>query len=502
MRLISGIVLVLMLGCLSPHPAVAQGPLPGKWTIVDEGTKEGPSSWTLQEQTVIQWSNIYSDLGPASDPEKPGTYAITGDDQWRDYQVRVDIRSRDNDAIGLMFRFQDGDNYYRFSMDKQRGYRRLIKKVKGAVVVLAEDAVPYVQDQWYQLKITAQRDRLEVLLDEQTVFDVQDDSLKQGKIALYCWGNAGSEFKNLAITPVASVPSSTLDLQAPEVSILMPTTAKAFETRQAAVTLSGTASDENGVAAVKWETINGESGEAEGTSNWRIPDIPLAAGENQIVVMAIDAAGNKGIKMLTVRYTPAAQTPVASVPSSPAPVPSPAAPSPEAGDTAPAALPLPGADYIIDPGDVLNISVWKDEALTQVVTVLPDGKFAFPLIGEITAQGKTVAQLQTELTTKIERFVPEPEVTVAVQQTGSMMIYVIGKVNGPGRFTINSDVDVLQGLAMAGGFNPFAKRDKVKIFRRTGEHNEIFEFDYDAVSKGDHLEQNIKLHKGDVIVVP
>jgi len=64
------------------------------------------------------------------------------------------------------------------------------------------------------------------------------------------------------------------------------------------------------------------------------------------------------------------------------------------------------------------------------------------------------------------------------------------------------EVDVLQALAMAGGFNPFAKRNKVKIFRRIGDQTQILEFKYDEVAKGKGLEQNIKLGKGDVIVVP
>jgi len=154
------------------------------------------------------------------------------------------------------------------------------------------------------------------------------------------------------------------------------------------------------------------------------------------------------------------------------------------------------------PEYALDISVWKDEALTKVVTVLPDGKIVFPLIGEIVAQGKTVVQLTDELKSKISPFVPDPEITVVVQQTNSMLIYVIGKINNPGRFALNVEVDVLQALAMAGGFNPFAKRNKVKIFRRSGDQTQILEFKYDEVSKGKKLEQNIKLGKGDVIVVP
>ena len=159
-------------------------------------------------------------------------------------------------------------------------------------------------------------------------------------------------------------------------------------------------------------------------------------------------------------------------------------------------------DYIIGPGDVLSISVWEVEALTKTVTVLPDGMIAFPLVGELQAEGKTVAQLKEEMGKRIGRYVPEPVVSIAVTQVNSMLIYVIGRVNGPGRYALNANVNVLQALAMAGGLNPFAKRSKIKIFRHSSSETETFEFDYDEVSNGENLEQNIVLQRGDVIFVP
>jgi polysaccharide export outer membrane protein len=161
-----------------------------------------------------------------------------------------------------------------------------------------------------------------------------------------------------------------------------------------------------------------------------------------------------------------------------------------------------GAAYLIGPGDVLGISVWEVAALTKSVTVLPDGRVAFPLIGELQAKGRTIAQLKEEIEKKITRYVPAPVVSVEVSQVNSMLIYVIGRVNGPGRYVLNANVKVLQALAMAGGLNPFAKRSKIKIFRGSPSDTQTFEFDYDEVSDGENLEQNIVLERGDVIVVP
>jgi polysaccharide export outer membrane protein len=162
----------------------------------------------------------------------------------------------------------------------------------------------------------------------------------------------------------------------------------------------------------------------------------------------------------------------------------------------------PMKDYVIGAGDVLHISVWKDEALTRQVVVLPDGKIGFPLIGQVTAAGKSVAELTKEIEQKLTRFVPGVELSVVVQQVGSMTIYVIGKVNSPGRFAISSDVNVLQALAMAGGLNPFAKRGDIKIFRETGGGTKVFLFDYDTVADGKDTKQNMLLKKGDVVLVP
>ncbi len=125
--------------------------------------------------------------------------------------------------------------------------------------------------------------------------------------------------------------------------------------------------------------------------------------------------------------------------------------------------------YLIGPGDMIDISVWKDEALTKSVVVLPDGNISFPLIGEIHAVGRPLSEIKAEVEEKVKSYVPEPTVSVEIKQVNSMLVYVIGRVNQPGRFILNTNVNVLQALAMAGGLNPFAKRDKIRILRKEGD---------------------------------
>jgi polysaccharide export outer membrane protein len=159
-------------------------------------------------------------------------------------------------------------------------------------------------------------------------------------------------------------------------------------------------------------------------------------------------------------------------------------------------------EYLIGPGDVLDISVWRDEALTRSCVVRPDGIISFPLIGELPAGGKTASRLKEDMEKKLERFLPSVTLSVEVKQINSMIIYVIGKVNTPGRFVMNSNVDVLQALATAGGLNVFAKRDRIKIFRQGKKETTIYPFQYDEVVDGRHLDQNIRLKRGDVVVIP
>ena len=162
----------------------------------------------------------------------------------------------------------------------------------------------------------------------------------------------------------------------------------------------------------------------------------------------------------------------------------------------------PGQDYIIGPGDVIGISVWRDESLTRTVVVLHDGKIQFPLIGEIMAEGKSVLQLKQEFVEKLSNYVVDTDISVDVKQSNSLVVYIIGKVNNPGRQILVSNTSVLQALSMAGGLNLFADKDDIKIFRQNNDRTVVYSFRYSKVVSGTYLDDNIMLKRGDVIVVP
>ncbi len=159
-------------------------------------------------------------------------------------------------------------------------------------------------------------------------------------------------------------------------------------------------------------------------------------------------------------------------------------------------------NYVIGTGDVLGLEVWKDPTLTRSVVVLTDGKVTVPLIGDVVAGGRTVAEVKREIEKRLSTYITDPLVNLEVKQCNSLYVFVMGRVNNPGRSNLVAPVNVLQALAMAGGPNPFARRNQMKIFRCDGSTTTILPFDYDAVTDGRNLEQNIELSRGDVVFVP
>jgi polysaccharide export outer membrane protein len=159
-------------------------------------------------------------------------------------------------------------------------------------------------------------------------------------------------------------------------------------------------------------------------------------------------------------------------------------------------------DYTLNPGDQMDIAVWKELELTKTVIVRPDGKFSFPLAGEIVAAGRTIAQIQAEITNKLKIYIPEAVVTAAVKELDGYKIYVIGQVSKAGSFIMNPRMNVLQALTVAGGMTPFAALNDIIVLRGAGTGQRVIQFHYTDVIKGRNLSQNIQLEAGDVVVVP
>ena len=185
------------------------------WSVIDEGNIQGPSEWSATSGALVQSSNIYSTPTDASDLSKLGTFALYEANDvnppgpppgsvWTDYQVTLTMLSDDDDAIGVMFRYQDPDNYYRFSWDKERSCRRFVKCKNGVFTLLAEDDVLYEAGRTYYVEVLADGTALEVLIDSSLIFSVTDDTFSNGTIALYSWANRASSFDDVSVEDLST----------------------------------------------------------------------------------------------------------------------------------------------------------------------------------------------------------------------------------------------------------------------------------------------------------
>ena len=140
---------------------------------------------------------------------------------------------------------------------------------------------------------------------------------------------------------------------------------------------------------------------------------------------------------------------------------------------------LPG--YRIGPEDVLQISVFSNDALSRTVPVRPDGMISLPLLNDVKAAGLTPMELRESLMKKLVEFVPSPEIAVIVTEVRSFMISVIGQVSKPGRYDLRSSATVVDALAMAGGFKEFAGRSRVAVIRTENGKQKRLAFDLSLI---------------------
>ncbi len=159
--------------------------------------------------------------------------------------------------------------------------------------------------------------------------------------------------------------------------------------------------------------------------------------------------------------------------------------------------------YRLRHGDVLTVSVWKEEALRMEVRVLPDGSITFPLAGRVEVAGLTTPQVEERIAGKIKKFIPEAAVTVAVTGIEGSRVYVLGKVTQPGPVTLTSpSTTVLQVLSQARGLDRFADGNSIRVLRQTSTGSVVLPVRYDDLVRGTSLETNVVLQPGDTIVVP
>ena len=159
-------------------------------------------------------------------------------------------------------------------------------------------------------------------------------------------------------------------------------------------------------------------------------------------------------------------------------------------------------DYKLHAGDSITVSVWKELELQRKVIIRPDGRFSFPLAGEVQAAGRSADEVRVDIENQLKKYIPEPAVAVMVEDVSGNRVYVIGQVTKPGMYVMNPQLTVIQALSLAGGGTPFAKLDNISVIRGTGTAQKVMPFRYDQVVEGKSLQQNVTLQSGDVVLVP
>ncbi len=164
--------------------------------------------------------------------------------------------------------------------------------------------------------------------------------------------------------------------------------------------------------------------------------------------------------------------------------------------------PVDAPGYRIGPEDVLQVSVWGNEAVSRTAPVRPDGRISLPLLNDVQAAGLTPMELRDELVRRLAEYIPRPEVAVSVTEVRSFKVSVMGAVAKPGRYELKSRATVIDVLAMAEGFTEFAARSRVVILRSEGSRVERLPFDYDKVASGTAGQTNFYVRAGDIVLVP
>lgn len=167
------------------------------------------------------------------------------------------------------------------------------------------------------------------------------------------------------------------------------------------------------------------------------------------------------------------------------------------------ARPPAAGGFLLGPGDVVDVFVWKHSDLSRQVPVRPDGRISLPLVGELQVAGRTPAAVSDEVTALLGDYIQVPEVTVSVTQINSFMVYVLGEVSSPGPLRLDRRTTVIQALATAGGLTEFAHRGDIVVIRREHGRETRIPFDYDDLVKDKGRGAvDFPLHPGDIVYVP
>src|SRR5258706_8059404 len=173
-------------------------------------------------------------------------------------------------------------------------------------------------------------------------------------------------------------------------------------------------------------------------------------------------------------------------------------PVPSYGQSAPAPV---FEEFVLGVEDKLSVSVWKEPDLSKTVSIRPDGKITFPLVGDVQAAGRAPRQLTEDLTKLLGRFIKEPVVTVVVEEINNFKVFVLGEVSIQGALNLRRRTRLLEAIALSGGLSKFADKSNLLLLRFEDGKETRTRIDYRKVVSGEKPELNLYLKPGDTIIV-
>ncbi len=166
------------------------------------------------------------------------------------------------------------------------------------------------------------------------------------------------------------------------------------------------------------------------------------------------------------------------------------------------AAPAYAGEFLVLPGDVLQITVWKEEGMDREVLVLPDGSITFPLVGTINIQGKTLFQVQDEIANQLYMYIPDASVDVSIKAPLGHKVSILGQVQKPGEVILSGNTNVMQAISQVGGLTPYADENDIVVIRTLADGQKMtIPYPYDDLVDGENFDKDINLEPGDVVIV-
>jgi polysaccharide export outer membrane protein len=172
---------------------------------------------------------------------------------------------------------------------------------------------------------------------------------------------------------------------------------------------------------------------------------------------------------------------------------------------APATTQVSDADYLIGPGDSINIIVWRNPEVSMSVPVRPDGKITTPLVEDLQAAGKTSTQLARDIEKALAKFIQQPVVTVVVSSFTGMygeQIRVIGQAAKPQALPYRRDMSLMDVMIAVGGTTEFAAGNRASLIRNVDGKQQKFNVRIDDLIKDGDISANVPMRPGDILVIP